>query len=380
MRASILLALSAAALPTLAYAQSCPSQASMNALASATWAQVMGDDVAECGLNGSGPQQKGLTTGVTCVPITINPGDVTPTNGLTVTDAQGNVWGLYVPPGEDGNGQWYGGITFNGQPVNDGYFIALEEVNGVVKAEEAKGSGWQIADPNNPGDVGNTWTYVADPGPGAGCDSTQAASSDPPPTDGLSADGSPAASVASDPPSDAPTPATTQLCSGTALVGILPGSGSFTDSAGNVYTINPNENVAMISDVPITPNGESNNTEQMTVVSGVVYGEDATTNQWFEMVAGPGGDRPWAWLPVASLPAAGQSPVVVARWDTAQAAETTNLCQSLQAGVTSLPAAQTPQASVTPVNSLGPALSLSLGGITISISGITPQTSIGGSQ
>jgi hypothetical protein len=103
-------------------------------------------------------------------------------------------------------------------------------------------------------------------------------------------------------------------------------------------------------------------------------------------VQGPGGDRPWAWLPVNSLPTAGQSPVVVARWSTAQAAETTNLCQGLQAGqgpvtpATTLPAAQAPQGTVTPVTSLGPALSFSLGGITISISGITPANTIGGSQ
>lgn len=357
MRTAILLALSAAALPTLGYAQSCPSQSAMSALASATWAQVMGDNVAECGLNGSGPQQKGLTVGVTCVPITLAPGMVTPTNGLTVTDARGNVWGLYVPPGEDGNGQWYGGITFNGQPVNDGYFIALEEVNGVVKAEEAKGSGWQIADPNNPGDVGNTWTYVSAPGPAGGCDSAQATSSDPPPADGLSADGSPATSIASDPTSGAiTTPATTQLCSGTAVVGILPGNGSFTDNAANVYTINPNENVAMINGQPITPYGESSNTEQMTIVSGVVYGEDATTNQWFEMVVGPGGDRPWAWLPVASLPSTGQSPEVVARWDTAQAEETTNMCQALSPppAIMTVPSAS----SYTSVNSLNAAINM----------------------
>ena len=49
----ILLLAATALCPVVAYAQSCPSQSSMTALANATWAQVIGDNVAECGLNGS---------------------------------------------------------------------------------------------------------------------------------------------------------------------------------------------------------------------------------------------------------------------------------------------------------------------------------------
>ena len=91
---------------------------------------------------------------------------------------------------------------------------------------------------------------------------------------------------------------------------MLPGVGSFTDSSGNTYSIDPNSNTAMINGVPITPNGESTNTSQMTMVAGrrLWRGRLQPTNgsRW---LPGPGGDRPWAWSPVAALPPAGQSPV-----------------------------------------------------------------------
>ena len=97
------------------------------------------------------------------------------------------------------------------------------------------------------------------------------------------------------------------------------------------------------------------------------------------MVPGPGGDRPWAWAPVAALPPAGQSPVVTARWNTAQAAETTNVCQGLEAAVTpatSLPAAQ-PQARHAGYLPRPGALA---GGTTTTPGTITPANSLGGTQ
>jgi hypothetical protein len=107
-----------------------------------------------------------------------------------------------------------------------------------------------------------------------------------------------------------------------AVNAITPGAGSFTDSAGNTYAIDPgSDNTATIDGQPITPNGESTNTSQMTMVSGVVYGQDATTNQWFEMFPGPGSDRPWAWEPLTNLPTAGESPTPTDRWVTAVSAQ-----------------------------------------------------------
>jgi hypothetical protein len=306
-----LLATTALLLPLGAYAQSCQSEAAMSALASATWNQVMGDDVAECGLNGSGPQQKGLTTGVKCVPITLDSGDVTPTNGLTVTDAQGNTWGLYVPPGEDGNGQWYAGITFNGQPVNDGYFIALRVVGGVVYAEEAKGSGWQIANPQNPGDTGNTWTYVDAPG-SSGCDASQAANStpsaasvaDPPAATGSAQSAAAATTV---------TPDSTNACpiGGLAPNAITPGSGTFTAN-GSTYSVDAtNNNAASVNGQAI--NGGAYQTAQLVEGNdGNIYGQSgaADNNGQWEMLSADG----TYWIPLSGVPTAitstsGSSPV-----------------------------------------------------------------------
>ena len=326
--------------PIAAHAQ---SQADLNGLAqSIMTSQQQEVPNGEC-VVGSGPCSPGHL-----VPITLQPGDVTITNGGSLTDKNGNTWGFVdVPCDVNPAGRWWRGLALNGQQVSCGYEAALRLVNGDVWEEEAKGSGWFDATANGPPkNLGGP--YVADPGQSTG--------------------GAQFSSAAITPTNTAPTSA--QSCpSLTVLVGILPSVGSFTDSAGNTYAIDPNENTATINGQPITPNGESSNTSQMTMASGVVYGEDATTNQWFEMVPGPGGDRPWAWQPVAALPQAGQSPIVTARWDTAQAPAPTNLCQPLQAA----------QGAVTPVTSLGPALSLA-GGMTTTPGTITPANTIGGTQ
>ena len=112
------------------------SQANLDAIAAATWNQVMGDQVPECALNGSGPPVKGAGT---CVPLTLAPGDVLPGSNQSLTDKNGNTWSLSCVPGEDGNGCWYGGMVFNGKLVDNGYWFALRLVNGIVYAEQAKG-------------------------------------------------------------------------------------------------------------------------------------------------------------------------------------------------------------------------------------------------
>ena len=57
----------------------------------------------------------------------------------------------------------------------------------------------------------------------------------------------------------------------------------------------------------------------MVLVDGQTFGQDQNTLQWFEMIAGPGGERSWAWQPVASLPTGNQAPVATTRWETAAA-------------------------------------------------------------
>jgi hypothetical protein len=75
----------------------------------------------------------------------------------------------------------------------------------------------------------------------------------PPPPSGGSAGGSPSGTV------------------------ITPGSGSFTDSAGNVYTLSA-QDVATENGAPI-PGGAG--TAEMEYFNGLVYGEDATSHQWY---------------------------------------------------------------------------------------------------
>ena len=107
-------------------------------------------------------------------------------------------------------------------------------------------------------------------------------------------------------------------CSAPVSGAITPGIGSFS-VLGDTFSINPDAaNSATIDGQPITPNGESSQTSQMVVVNDQVYGQDENTLQWFQLVPGPGGDRPWAWQPVSALPTGNQAPVATTRWASAQ--------------------------------------------------------------
>ena len=219
--------------PMAAFGQ---SQANLDAIAAATWNQVMGDQVPECALNGSGPPVKGAGT---CVPLTLAPGDVLPGSNQSLTDKNGNTWSLSCVPGEDGNGCWYGGMVFNGKLVDNGYWFALRLVNGIVYAEQAKGAGWTITDASNPGDFGNFWAYT----PGGGQSPGQGTGG------GGQAVAAPVAASAQTPtPTEASAPATS-CAGGLAANAITSGSGSFTDAGGNTYAIDTNENTATINGV-----------------------------------------------------------------------------------------------------------------------------------
>jgi hypothetical protein len=321
MLRNLLLATTAVALPiAAAHAQ---SQSQMDAIAASVMAQVAGDNVPECGMNGTG----------TCYPITMQPGDALPNSG-SVTDRCGNVWSLVVYQAEDGSGHWYGGMTLNGADAwGPGYGAALRVINGTVYYEEAKGSGWRVepatCDQSTLSNWQN-WNFVGgDPGQGTG--GGQAAV----PADPASAPAQPVQTAAAPAPDPAQPsqPAQTvaaassglplaptgqsdggQGCPGVTMAGaVTPGSGSFSDAAGNTYAIDANNgDVASANGAPI--NSGAYQTSQLAQGSdGNIYGQDENSHQWFELM-GSGGDT-W-WQPLASVPAAimsaGLSPATVA--------------------------------------------------------------------
>lgn len=323
MRTAVLLAGTLCAGPALAQTTCGMSQSALNDIAATTWNQVVADNVRECEMNGSGTP--GVKNTGNCVPITLDAGDVTAATGGSLTDAQGNTWSLTVQQSEDGTGNWYGGLVLNGQSTGDEYVFALRLVNGVVYAEQAKGSGWQVTNSGNPGNAGDSWTYVADPGQGSAC----------------SGGGSSAASAAAAPAQTAPTsaqeattpgsgsgnytlaPFASDSCQGETYTwsaggttlgsgsSAIPGAGSVTDAAGNSYTVNPSGDEVMLNGRPATPDGTGSQTSQIAVVDGAVYGQDENTGQWFALQGS-------AWTPLTGLPTAGQTPTATSRWASPQ--------------------------------------------------------------
>jgi hypothetical protein len=94
---------------------------------------------------------------------------------------------------------------------------------------------------------------------------------------------------------------------------VTPGSGSFSDAAGNTYAIDANNgDVASANGAPI--NSGAYQTSQLAQGSdGNIYGQDENSHQWFELM-GSSGDT-W-WQPLSSTPtaimSAGLSPATVA--------------------------------------------------------------------
>jgi WD40 repeat protein len=95
---------------------------------------------------------------------------------------------------------------------------------------------------------------------------------------------------------------------------VTPGSGSFTDAAGNVFTIAAG-NVAAVNGSPISLGG---GTAKLEYYNGIVFGQDATTGAWYTLDA----DGSWSRSAAPGLFGDGNSAIVlqnndgsVALWD-----------------------------------------------------------------
>jgi Ca-dependent carbohydrate-binding module xylan-binding len=168
-------------------------------------------------------------------PITFDVGDVNVENFGSLTDKDGNTWTL--TPGAQ---WWYGGVAENGTQLWTGYNIAMRLVNGDAWVEEAKFGGWWNLTAGQEGnDIGSR--------PGEGGDPGQS------------------------------TSVTGPSGTGNGAIVIVPGSGSFKDAAGNVYTLDAAGN-ADENGKPV-PNGSGTGT--MELANGLVYGQDATSKSWY---------------------------------------------------------------------------------------------------
>ncbi|MFZ0020636.1 MAG: hypothetical protein WAL10_25240 [Acetobacteraceae bacterium] len=228
--------------------------------------------------------------------ITIQPG------AGSFTDPSGNVFTINA--GDNNT------ADINGQPItpdegssNTG---ALQLNNGSVYGQDQNSGQWYLlASKGSPGlwewqpvsappdstTVGSNGNFVLSSG-----DSTTTALGNDQPAMGFVGGSPPDATTAS--------PSSTTLSQTTSgPITILPGSGSFTDPAGDVFTISANDyNTADINGQPITPNGESSNTGALQLNNGSVFGQDQTSGQWY-LLASKGSPGLWEWQPVAAIPA-----------------------------------------------------------------------------
>jgi hypothetical protein len=209
--------------------------------------------------------------------ITLDPGDITPGSGGSVTDAEGNVYTL--PLMTSSNNEyglaWPAGvIQVNGASIPNAAFTdAIRVVDGVLYAEDAKGHGWFSYSNGH-------WGYVgSDPGPGDGSTGVPTDSSATSPSSaGGGAGGTPSQS---NPSSDI----------------IAAGDGStLTDSRGNVFSVTASGN-AIENGSPIV---DGSDTSALALVNGQVEGQDAHSQQWFTWNGS-------VWIPGA----AGPDPTIV---------------------------------------------------------------------
>ncbi len=196
--------------------------------------------------------------------ITLDPGDVTPGSGGSVTDSAGNVYTL--PLMTSSNNEyglaWPAGVVqVNGVSIQGAAFTdAIRVVDGVLYAEDAKGFGW----------IGFSGTNIvsyssSDPGPGDG--STGGASA-PVPPDNSATPPSPAGGAGGGAPS----------LSNPSETIVTAGDGStVTDAAGNVFSVDASGN-AIENGSPIVGGA---GTSALASINGQIEGQDANSQQWF---------------------------------------------------------------------------------------------------
>ncbi|HTI79064.1 MAG TPA: hypothetical protein VL614_01300 [Acetobacteraceae bacterium] len=217
--------------------------------------------------------------------ITLDPGDVTPGSGGSVTDAEGNVYTLPLMTSTNNEFglAWpagviqVNGVSFPGAAFTD----AIRVVDGVLYAEDAKGFGWLSYQGTNIEGVA-----PGDPGPG---DGTTGGTPSSPPVPPVSS--APPASPAGDAGGGTPTP------SNPSENIITAGDGStLTDSAGNVFSVDANGNAIENGSRIVGGSG----TSALASVNGQIEGQDAHSQQWFTWNGS-------VWIPGA----AGPDPTIV---------------------------------------------------------------------
>ncbi len=203
----------------------------------------------------------------------------TPTPTPSPTPAPSSV--NYVTPGsgsfKDGAGNVYtidssGNADENGNPIPGGAGTsAMELSNGTVYGQDATTKSWYTWNQsawNGPVSAPPAPTTTPTPNPTP----TPTPSPTPAPAPAPTPSPTPAPTPAPTPsPTPAPTPAPTSASY------ITPGSGSFKDTAGNVYTVDGSGN-ADENGNPI-PGGAG--TGAMELSNNTVYGQDAATKSWY---------------------------------------------------------------------------------------------------
>jgi hypothetical protein len=216
--------------------------------------------------------------------ITLDPGDVTPGTGVSLTDAEGNVYTL--PLMTSSNNEfglaWPAGVLqVNGVSLQGAAFKdAIRVVNGVLYAEDAKGHGWFSYNDGQ-------WGYASDPGPSNGTSGGTPSSSSPVPPVSSAPPSSPAGG------NNGGTPSQSNPSSDI----ITAGDGStLTDPAGNVFSVDASGN-AIENGSPIV---DGSGTSALASVNGQIEGQDAHSQQWFTWNGS-------VWIPGA----AGPDPTIV---------------------------------------------------------------------
>jgi hypothetical protein len=215
--------------------------------------------------------------------IALDPGDVTPGSGGSLTDTQGNVYTLPImtPDNNEFGLAWPAGVVqVNGVTIPGAAFTdAIRVVGGVLYAEDAKGRGWFSYISNGtwnpaPGDPGlGDGTTGGTPPPPLAAPAPPGSSTTPP---------SPAGGVAGGTPPPANPPSNI----------IAAGDGStLTDPAGNVFSVDASGNA--IQNGSLIPEGLD--TSALALVQGQIEGQDSRSQEWFTWNGS-------VWIPGAAGP------------------------------------------------------------------------------